>query len=237
MSNRPSTLLPQHGLSSEGSLLPINELERLRILRLYQILDTAAEQAFDDLTHLAATICEVPIALISLVDEHRQWFKAKVGIGASETARSAAFCAHAILGEEILVVQDALQDQRFASNPLVLGEPKVRFYAGAPLVVKQGISLGTVCVIDQRPRVLNPSQLGALDIIRRTVVGLLEGRRAMLDLKVLTKTLSVCSWCRSVKTEDGNWTEMHKYLNRAVSVTHGICPRCFERELPELTPP
>jgi GAF domain-containing protein len=211
--------------------LPANEAERMRALRLYQVLDTASEQAFDDLTHLAATICDVPIALISLVDEHRQWFKARIGLDAAETDRDVAFCAHAILGDDVMVVEDATRDPRFADNPLVQGEFGIRFYAGAPLTVSAGLAVGTVCVVDRKPRVLSAQQLAALDIIRRTVVHLLELRRARLDLSAMTELLPVCSWCRSVKSPDGNWVDLQRYVEQVVPVTHSMCPSCFEREL------
>lgn len=215
--------------------VPANEAERLHALRLYQVLDTASEQAFDDLTQLAATICEVPIALISLVDEHRQWFKARVGLDAAETDRDVAFCAHAILGDEMMVVEDATLDPRFADNPLVRGELGIRFYAGAPLTVAAGLAVGTVCVVDRKPRVLSAQQLAALDIIRRTVVHLLELRRARIDLRAITELLPVCSWCRSVKSADGTWMDLHRYVEQVVPVTHSMCPTCFARELRKTT--
>ena len=156
--------------------LPENEADRLAALRRYRILDTAAEQWFDDLTLLAARICETPIALISLVDDDRQWFKSKLGVTVSETKRDVAFCAHGILQKDLFVIPDALRDDRFAANPLVLDDPKIRFYAGAPLTVADGLNVGMLCVIDRVPRQLPQEQLDALRALGRQVTALLDLR-------------------------------------------------------------
>ena len=157
--------------------LPDNEARRLKELLQYKILDTTAEAVFDDFTRLASYICGTPIALISLVDADRQWFKAKVGLEASETPRDIAFCAHAILQADVFVVPDATVDQRFATNPLVTSAPHVRFYAGTPLTTAEGNALGTLCAIDHVPRKLDPEQLEALQLLGRQVVKQIELRR------------------------------------------------------------
>ena len=163
--------------------LPENESERLQALRSYAILDTLAETAYDDLTQLAAYVCAAPIALVSLVDESRQWFKSRVGLEAPETHRDLAFCAHAILvPEDLFEVQDARLDPRFKHNALVTGEPKIRFYAGMPLVA-DGHALGTLCVIDRVPRTLNEGQKSALQALGRQAATLIEARRALLLLE------------------------------------------------------
>src|SRR6266581_517536 len=159
-----------------------SESRRLKVLWQYDILDTVPEEVFDDLTELAARICEAPIALISLVDEDRQWFKSKVGVSISETSRDISFCGHAIGQHDLFIVADATKDERFAHNPLVTSDPKIRFYAGVPLVTPDGHALGTLCVIDKVPRELKPDQKTALRVLARHVMTQLELRRRSHEL-------------------------------------------------------
>ena len=166
---------------------PGNEKGRIAALEKYAILDTDPEQSFDDLTLLASFVCKTPIALISLVDEDRQWFKSRVGIDASETSRDIAFCSTAILQSDVFVIPDALNDERFRDNPLVVSDPHIRFYAGAPLINEDGYALGTLCVVDRSPRELAPDQKDALKALSRLVLAQLEFRRNLILLKeVLT---------------------------------------------------
>jgi GAF domain-containing protein len=154
-----------------------SEKRRLNVLWQYDVLDTIPEALFDDLTELAAGICEAPIALISLVDEKRQWFKSRFGTTLTETSRDVSFCSHAIKQPDLFIIPDAAKDPRFASNPLVTSDPKIRFYAGAPLTSPDGYALGTLCIIDKVPRELREQQKQALRILARHVVSQLELRR------------------------------------------------------------
>ncbi|OKH25436.1 PAS domain S-box protein [Chroogloeocystis siderophila] len=162
--------------------LPKNEAQRLEALLQYKILDTPNEVAFDELTRLAAYICGTPIALISLIDANRQWFKSKLGIDELQSPRDIAFCAHTILEQDVLLVPDATADDRFATNPFVTSDPCIRFYAGVPLVNPEGYALGSLCVIDKVPRELSSKQVEALRLLGRQVLKLLELKRNLADL-------------------------------------------------------
>jgi GAF domain-containing protein len=153
----------------KSAALPADEERRLLALRQSGVLDTEPEERFDRYTRIAAALFDVPIALVSLVDRDRQWFKSRWGVDASETDRDLAFCAHTILGNEVMQVPDALADDRFADNPLVTGEARVRFYAGAPLSLGDGSPVGTLCVADHRARNLDEGQLQLLSDLSKLV--------------------------------------------------------------------
>jgi GAF domain-containing protein len=223
--------------------IPNNEAARLAALRNYHILDTAPERSFDAITELASFICETPIALVSLVDRERQWFKSKVGLAASETHRDFSFCAHAIVQGSLLVVEDATADARFADNPLVTGEPRIRFYAGAPLITPAGHALGSLCVIDRTPRKLSAERASALEKLASLVVTQLELRRvshelaeAATNLKTLSGMLPICSHCKGIRDDKGYWQRVELYVqaHSEAEFTHSICPDCMKREHPEL---
>lgn len=172
--------------------LPPDEAHRLATLRALGILDTEPELGFDDITRLASFICDAPISLVSLIDEHRQWFKSRIGLEARETPRDISFCGHAICQPDMFIVPDAGEDERFHDSPLVTTDPNVRFYAGMPLVTETGAAIGTLCVMDQRPRELDPRQRLALTSLSRQVLDQLRLRqtlRHLADEQVRSETL------------------------------------------------
>ena len=226
-----------------GHPVPGNEDQRIEALLRYGLLDTEPEESFDDFAHLASFICGTPIALVTLIDSDRQWFKAKVGISSTETPREQAFCAHTIMGEDLLMVEDALTDSRFATNPLVLSEPNIRFYAGAPLIDSDGFALGSLCVIDRKPRQLSAAERRALTALSRQLVVLCEYRRASASLasalesiKTLSGLLPICSHCKNVRNEEGYWRSVETYVSAHsdLGFSHGICPDCMRIHYPDI---
>ena len=223
--------------------IPDAEVARLAALERYRILDTAPEQAFDDITRLASFICGTPIAFMSLVDRERQWFKSKLGVAIQQTSRDTAFCAYTILEPKLFVVDDALADERFADNPLVTADPHIRFYAGAPLLTAEGHALGSLCVLDRQPRQLSGQQGEALKSLARTVVTTLELRRVSKDLaeaasnlKTLGKLLPICSYCKGIRNDQGYWQQLEAYIETKTGTefSHGICPECAAKHFPHL---
>jgi len=224
--------------------LPISahEQARLEALRQYRILDTKPESSFDAITELASFICEAPIALISLVDSERQWFKSKVGLEATETHRDHSFCAHALFKGTMLIVEDATKDERFAHNPLVTSDPHIRFYAGAPLITPAGHGLGSLCIIDRKPRQLSPERSSALTKLASLVVTQLELRRVSQELaevannlKIMSGMLPICSYCKGIRNDEGYWQRVESYvkMHSHAEFTHSICPDCMKAHQPE----
>ncbi len=215
---------------------------RAAALREYEIMDTPPEEAFDDLTRLTSFICGTPIALVTLLDKKRQWFKSRVGLEMRETPLEHAFCRYAIQDHRTLQVQDASLDDRFSSNPLVTGDAHIRFYAGAPLVTPSGIPIGTLCAIDQVPRELTPDQEEALAALARQVMRALELRKTVKSLSIalaekevakrevatLQELLPMCAWCRKVRDDESFWHHVEHYFarHRNLQFTHGVCPEC-----------
>lgn len=218
-----------------SALLPSNEGKRLAALRHFEILDSEPEQSYDDLTYIASVICQMPIVLVSLIDEHRQWFKSKLGLAVSETSRESSFCAHAILNNEVMVVPDANLDTRFHDNPLVVGEPNIRFYAGAPLYSNDGFALGTLCVIDSVPRTLTEQQVKGLEALARQVSTLIEMRHTLHELhhalstiKLLGGIVPICASCKKIRNTENQWEPLEEYIaeHSEAQISHGICPEC-----------
>lgn len=212
-----------------------DETARLAALRKYRILDTEPERAFDDLALLASQICETPIALITLIDADRQWFKARTGIAETETPRAVSFCTHAIEQHDLFVVPDARDDERFRDNPFVTGSLFVRFYAGAPLVTPEGHALGTICVIDSKPRTLTGEQREALDALRRQVQAQLELRRNLDELRAalaardhaeadvvrLSRLIPYCSTCQMDLTVPAEAAAIPRITDGVTAVLRG----------------
>jgi len=200
--------------------MEVNEKARLQALRRYKILDTDPEKAFDDLTILASHICETPVALISLIDSDRQWFKSKIGVNVSETPREISFCSKAIQHTGLFVVPDATQDPRFSSNPFVVSEPKIRFYAGAPFCSSDGHPLGTLCVVDLVPRQLTPSQENALLALSRQVQAQFELRKNLMELKAALEERD-----RAETERDRTIVELQHALEHVKRLS-GLLPTC-----------
>ena len=208
----------------EPAAIPSNEAERLMVLRNYEILDTSSQEIFDDYTWLASRICDVPTALISLVDKNRQWFKSRVGLDVLETPRNVSFCAHAIHHSRVMEVPDTLEDQRFCQNPLVTGEPYIRFYAGAPLTSMEGYHVGTLCVIDQKPRQLSTYQKDALIRLSRQIVKQMEVQQMFKERRREESFLEHIS--RSM-AELASGTISPQFLQKLVNKISEILPEVF----------
>jgi GAF domain-containing protein len=222
---------------SAAAPIPLNERERLEVLRAFRVLDTDPDRPTDDLVAIAAATARTPMALISLVDETRQWFKARIGIDACETAREHSFCAWAIHSRDPFVIEDAHADPRFAGNPLVTGEPHVRFYAGFPLWTQDGTCLGSLCVIDRNARSLDAETIGTLERLARCVVDQLEARRLSRELadalervRILGELVPICGDCRRVREDDEYRHTLEAWLDEQTGTqfSHGLCPECFD---------
>lgn len=222
---------------------PLNEEERLAVLEGYRVLDTPAEEAFDDVVALAAAIVDVPVALVSLVDRDRQWFKARIGRDAEQTERGVSFCAWVVYEEAPLVVSDVRNDARFFDNPQTQGDDGIRFYAGVPLRTPANVVLGALCVIDSRPREISPEQIERLERLARLTMQQLESRRVADELakalertRVIGELVPVCAYCRRIRDDDTFWKTLEQYLEiqAGAQVSHGICPACASQHFADL---
>ncbi|MDZ7686103.1 MAG: GAF domain-containing protein [Gammaproteobacteria bacterium] len=209
-----------------------HEERRLRVLEIYDRLDTTSDESLDNLTRLAAHVCGTEIALVTLVDHERQHFKSRYGIDGAGTPREHSFCQFALAGSDPLVVEDAQEDERFADNPLVIGDPYIRFYAGAPLRIEGDYALGTLCVIDSSPGTLSPFKLEALEILRDCVVTQLKFQKARRDMAQLQEVMPFCAWCNRIRVTKENgeqqWRQPAEFVQEREPVSHGICPSCAE---------
>lgn len=221
------------------------EEARIAAVQRYNILDTPPEESFDELARVAALVCGTPVAVISIIDKARQWFKARVGMDATETPRSIAFCDHAIKEpNNVLVVPDATSDPRFSDHPLVTGDAHIRFYAGAPLVTPDGFALGTICAVGQSTKTLTPEQTDAMAVLAKQVIAQLELRRGMTELAIANAKLQelveqgrlppeiavrVCAWTRTVQIGSGPWQSIEEFIQNTVGVrvVHGISPEAM----------
>lgn len=238
---------------------PDNEPARLDALYQHRMLDTPPEQMLDDLSVLAAQICETPIALITLLDADRQWFKSKLGLNLNETSRDLSFCTYTVLKpESIFTIPDLTRDERFANHPFVSSYPRIRFYAGAPIVVSGGYALGAIEVLDRTPRHLNGEQLSVLKILGRQSAALFELRKHRLDLAqstserrkleealceteeryshlaahpALSGIIPICSGCKKIRDERGAWHPVEIYIQERTGArfTHTICQECEQK--------
>ncbi|MDB6094398.1 MAG: hypothetical protein JWM32_1960 [Verrucomicrobia bacterium] len=226
--------------------LPTDEPGRQAALDRYHVMESGADRSLDDLAKLAAFICRSPIAAITLISHDRQLIRGKIGIEVEQSTRDDAFCAHTILANEVMVVEDAGLDERFRDNPAVTGNPHVRFYAGAPLVTPDNFKLGALCVIDSKPRKLTPEETGALVRLSRTVMTELELRRsaadlarALLDIRTLGELIPICSYCKDIRDDKGFWSRVEEYVGTRTGsdFSHGLCPKCAKVHFPGLTIP
>lgn len=218
--------------------VPLNETERLAALERYRLLDSPEEQVFDDIAALAAALIDVPVALVSLVDRDRQWFKAHHGLDLQETSRTESFCAWAVYDNATLVVEDTSKDDRFVGNPLTEGEQGIRFYAGVPLRTADDLVLGTLCVIDTVPRELSLEQVGRLQSLARVLMQQIEGRKVAEELagalervRLLSEMIPVCAYCNRVRKDETYWDTLEGFLqvHAGTQVSHGICPDCAQQ--------
>jgi GAF domain-containing protein len=228
-------------MSTPNYPMPANETERLEALRQYDVLDSGRERNYDEISKVAAFICDTPMAAVTLIDRDRQWIKSAVGLEVGETSREVAFCNYTILQNDVLVVEDTTKDVRFSSNPFVTGNPNIRFYAGAPLLSHDDCAIGSLCVVDTVPRVLSAAQMAALASLSHLVMTELELRKlsgelaaSLREVKALRDVLPTCSYCKNIRNERGEWSDLEHYImdETVTRFSHGICPACAKIHYP-----
>ena len=216
-----------------------NEPRRLAALKEYHVLDAAAEKSYDGITELAAHICNVPITLICQKDDPQQVIKSKAAFGKNVAVACKSFCSRIISSRVPLIVRDARKDKRFANSTLVTRPPKIRFYAGFPLLDSEGAAIGTLCVMDRRPRRLTTTQRRVMQALARKVVVLIELRRvsahlasALAQVKTLRGLIPICAWCKRIRDDGGYWSQIEAYFHAHADAdfTHSICPNCLKKE-------
>ena len=209
----------------------------------YRILGARPEQCYDDITRIASLTCGTPISLMSLVDAEKQWFKSRCGFETKETSRDVSFCAHSIASPELLIIEDALLDERFKSNPLVIEKPKILLYAGFTLQAPNDQRIGTLCVIDRKPGHLSDKQHQIMVALSRQVVSLLELRKrsirlldALTHMHNVEGIITTCSYCKEVRDINGEWQHLEKYLSKITDIrfSHGVCDVCMEKHFPDV---
>ena len=214
---------------------PENEQERVELLRKLDILDSLAESSYDFIVGVASRLFDSPVAFISFLDENRQWFKATVGLEVKETPREVAFCNYTILNENILVVEDMQQDDRFKNNPFVKDDPSFRFYAGFPITLGDDLRIGTVCVLDNKPRTFSENDKMLLKELAEHVTDLIKIRKISDELREknrevqeLQKLIPICSWCGKIKDDQNYWQSVESYISQQQhsKITHSICDDC-----------
>lgn len=229
------------GPDRDAERQPSHEQARLDALLRYGILDSEPERRFDDIAKLAAAALDMPVAMVSLVDDERQWSMATVGIARGEVPRAQSFCTHAITQDWLLVIEDASLDARVNTTAMVSGPAQARFYAGAPLITPEGQRIGTVCVIDRTPRTLARRELDILAGLARQTIELLEHRltaarlgEAQQRLSTMATLIPICSHCRKVRDEANHWLTLERLVQAKTGsrFTHGICPDCVREHYP-----
>ncbi len=225
--------------------IPHNEEARIKALRDFDEYLQNHDAGLQAFAEIASSVCGAPISLVTMIDRTEQRLIVRCGIDGDKTSRDHAFCAHTIMKQEIMEVEDAQKDPRFSDNPFVTGDPRIRFYAGAPIIDKGGFALGSLCVIDTIPRKLNDDQRSALSLLAKSAMNHLELQRtsaqlakALADLKTIGGLIPICAHCKGIRNDDGFWQSVEQFMSAHgdVRMSHGICPECLKKHYPGFKP-